>query len=167
MASFFRAAAGQLDDAVMRNLERNLHYRATKKKLDEDAEFAKRVEKVSAFFGIAGVFVLTAVGMSCWGEGQFRWGAALISCDIPVSLFAYNCYTAAENFRGEVLENPLQLMVLTTPEKEIPINQIALRKCLLKGTVFFEPFLGMHMRVCIQNNLTPPSSPVSQPRRKK
>ena len=50
-------------------------------------------------------------------------------------------YEASENFRSQVREDPEKLMVLAGANEPILVNDVAMKKCLLNKTLFFEPFM--------------------------
>jgi hypothetical protein len=135
----------------IKNIEANkANVDATKGKLLEDAERALTVQKVSIVTGLAGV-ALAGLAVSCFAAGEEKMGTALLCVDTALLISSYNSYTASENFRSQVYESPLELMVITAAGNPVTINQVALRKCLLNGTLFFEPALGFYAEVVIRS----------------
>lgn len=133
------------------NIEANkANVNVTKARLVEDAERALIVQKASIVTGLAGV-VLAGLAVSYFAAGEEKMGMALLCVDAALLISSYNSYTASENFRSQVYENPLELMVITAAGNPVPVNQVALRKCLLKGTLFFEPALGFYAEVVIRS----------------
>lgn len=122
----------------------------TKGRLEEDAARASTMQKVSVAAGLAGVALAGAV-VSCFASGEEKLGTSLLCADVALLIFSYNAYKASENFRSQVYENSIELMTLTAKGNPVPVNQIALRKCLLQGTLFFEPFVGLYARVVIKS----------------
>jgi len=151
MAILWKIFTGGVDKAVQEKLEANPSYRAIKKELEADAEQAATVEKVSIVIGLTGIFALTALAVKYFEADRAVMGGAVMAATVPLSIFSYDCYQAAENLRSQVLENHAELILFREPDNHMIVNQIALRKCLLKGTVFFEPALGLYCAACVNS----------------
>jgi len=122
----------------------------TRDRLVEDAERALTVQKVSVVTGLAGVAVF-GLAVSCFAAGEKKMGTTLLCVDAVLLISSYNSYKASENFRSQVYENSLELMVVTAAGNRVPVNRVALRKCLLNGTLFFEPFLGLYAETVVKS----------------
>ena len=152
MSFLFRTITGQVDQAFRVRLEANKFYTQIKFDLDQTAERAAIFEKV-ALVGLAGVLGLVILGATYSAEGRDHLGKALLLAAVPVCILSYDCYQASENIRGEVLENPEGLMVIENADAVIKVNRVALRRCLLNKTIFFEPFLDLYIKACIKKHL--------------
>lgn len=153
MAVLLSAVTGAVDKAVRQELEQNEHYQDAKLDLEEEAQRAATVEKVSIVVGLSAIFGLTILAVKYFEADRVVMGGAVMAATVPVSILSYDCYQASENFRSQVYENPTELMVLPIKNRQVPINQIALRKCLLKGTICFEPFLEVYKQTCMNNRI--------------
>ena len=153
MAVLLSAVTGAVDKAVRQELEQNEHYQDAKLDLEEEAQRAATVEKVSIVVGLSAIFGLTIFAFKYFESGRAVLGGVVMAGTVPVSILSYDCYQASENFRSQVYENPTELMVLPIRNRQVPINQIALRKCLLKGTIGFEPFLEVYKLTCMNNRI--------------
>ncbi len=135
----------------IKNIEANkANVDLTKTRLVEDAERALTAQKVSIVAGLAGV-ALAGLAWSCFAVGEKKMGTALLCADVALLISSYNTYKASENFRSQLFENSLELMVITAAGTPVPINQVKLRKCLLDGTLFFEPFVGLYAGVVVKS----------------
>ena len=152
MSFLFRTITGQVDQAFRGRLEGNKFYTQIKFDLDQTAERAAIFEKV-ALVGLAGVLGLVILGATYSAEGRDHLGKALLLAAVPVCILSYDCYQASENIRSEVLENPEGLMVIENADAVIKVNRVALRRCLLNKTIFFEPFLDLYIKACIKKHL--------------
>ena len=139
---------GAIDAAFKQGLERNQNYQNTKAALEEDAEYVSTVGKVAAFIGIGSV-ALAFLGIGFCAARREGEGGAMICGAVPLAILSYDCYRASENFRTQVEEDPVKLMVLASVKKPIPVNIAAARKCLLNKTLFFEPCMDFYIRRCI------------------
>ena len=151
MSILWNTLTGQTDQAVRLKLGENKSYNKIKFDLDLTAERAAIFEKV-ALVGLAGVLGLVILGASYSAEGREHLGKALSLAAVPVCILSYDCYQASENIRSEVMENPEKLMVIEDAEKPVKVNRVALRKCLLNKTIFFEPFLDLYIKACIKSS---------------
>ncbi|HEY5235685.1 MAG TPA: hypothetical protein VIJ14_05870 [Rhabdochlamydiaceae bacterium] len=145
MSTVVDVLKGAVDAAFRNELEKNRYYKSTKQKLEADAVYVGTVEKVAAAVGLASS-ALAVLGIGCCASGHEQAGAALICVDVPLAILAYGCYKASENLRTQVFEDPVKWMVLDPANKKVLVNVVELRKCLLNGTVFFEPFVGLYGR---------------------
>ena len=144
MSMTVNVLTGVLDAAFKQKLEQSRQYKKIKEELEEDAEYVGTVEKVAAFFGIAGI-ALAFLGIGYCAARRERTGGVMICGAVPLAILSYSCYQASENFRTQVQEDPVKLMTLTTVDKPISVNIVALRKCLLKKTLFFEPCMNFYI----------------------
>src|SRR5216684_2127520 len=121
MSSFLgalRSVAQGVSD--VQNIEANkANVDATKVKLVEDADRALTSQKVSVAAGLSGI-ALGCLAVSCFAVGEEKMGTALLCVDAMVLISSYNIYKASENFRSQVFENPLELMVITAAGKRVP-----------------------------------------------
>jgi hypothetical protein len=140
---------GAVDAVFRQKLEQNQPYQNMKAALEADAEYVGTVEKVAACVGIGGV-VLTFFGIGFCAARREGTGGVLIYSAVPLTIFSYDWYQASENFRTQMQEDHLKLMVLKVNEP-ILVNVVALRKCLLKKTLFFEPFMGFYIRSSLRS----------------
>lgn len=152
MATVTEMFKGAVDAAFRKGLEDNKEYKAMKRKLEADAEYVGTVGKVAAVLGYTST-TLATLGLGCCATGHEKVGIALICFNVPLSILALNASKASENFRTQVFEAPMKLMVLITVDQKIIVNPVELRKCLLNGTVFFEPLVGVYGRKCLSNSL--------------
>ena len=141
---------GALDAAFRQTLEQSQHYQNTKADLEADAEYASTVGKVAAFIGIGGI-TLAFLGLGYCAARREGAGGAMMCGAVPLAIVSYDCYQASENFRTQVEEDPAKLMVITRTNEPIPVNLVALRKCLLNKTLFFEPMMGFYIRRTIRS----------------
>jgi hypothetical protein len=137
-----RDASNVLDNKE--NVER------TMARLSVDAERAYTAQKVSIVVGLGGI-ALGCLAVSCFAAGEEKMGTVLICADTALLISSYNTYKASENFRTQLGEDMLELMVMTAKGQEVPINRTKLRKCLLKGTLFFEPALGLYAGLVVKS----------------
>jgi hypothetical protein len=140
MSVIFNALTGSVDKTLRQNLEKNPHYKAAKADLEENAEFMGTIGKVSAFIGI-GSIVLTCLGIGYCAARREGKGEMLLCGAVPLAILSYDFYQASENFRSQVREDPEKLMVLAGANEPILVNDVAVKKCLLNKTLFFEPFM--------------------------
>jgi hypothetical protein len=140
MALFTGLLSGAVDTNCRQALENNKHYKKAKADLDEYAEYQSTVGKVAAFIGI-GSIVLTFLGIGYCAARRQGTGEILVCAAVPLAIVSYDCYQASENFRSQVREKPEELMALGPANKPIPLNVVALKKCLLNKTLFFEPLM--------------------------
>lgn len=152
MAIIVDAIKSRLNQATRVKLEENKFYTQVKFDLDQTAERAAIFEKF-ALLGLAGVLGLVVLGASYSAEGREQVGKALSLAAVPVCILSYDCYQASENIRSEVMENPEGLMVIENADGPVKINRVALRRCLLNKTIFFEPFLDLYIKACIKKHL--------------
>ena len=145
MSTAVNLFTGAIDAAVRQKLEQSEHYQDIKEDLEGDAEYLGTVEKVAAFFGIVGI-TLAFLGIGYCVARRERAGGVMVSGAVPLAILSYSCYQASENFRTQVKEDPVKLMILNTVNEPIPVNVVALRKCLLNKTLFFEPFMDFYIR---------------------
>lgn len=131
---------GAVDTSCRQGLEKNKHYKKAKARLEADAEFQGTVGKVAAFIGI-GSIVLAFLGVGYCAARREGRGEILVCTAVPLAIISYDCYQASENFRSQVRENPEELMVFGDANKPILVNDVAVKKCLLNKTLFFEPFM--------------------------
>jgi hypothetical protein len=150
MSFLFRTITGQVDQAFRGRLEANKFYTQIKFDLDQTAERAAIFEKV-ALVGLAGVLGLVVFSTTYSAAGREHLGKALSMAAVPLCILSYDCYQASENIRSEVMENPEGLMVIEDADGPVKINRVALRRCLLNKTLFFEPFLGIYIKACIKS----------------
>lgn len=152
MAILLRAFTGHVDQVSRVNLENNKFYQSIKFDFDRTAERAATFEKM-ALFGLAGAIGLVILGASYSAGGSDSVGKVLSMAAVPVCILSYNCYQASENFRSEVIENPERLMVIAGVDEDsvVTVNRVALRRCLLNKTIFFEPFLDLYIKACMKS----------------
>jgi hypothetical protein len=154
MSALFNVITGAVDQAAKEKLEASPCYRKAKRELEVNAERAATVEKISIVVGLSAIFVMTTLAIRYFEDDRAALGGAVMAATVPLSILSYDCYQASENFRSQVYEDPTKLMVLSV--KNVPINSIELRKCLLKGTICFEPFLEgykqTYMDILIEEN---------------
>lgn len=149
----WKAITGRVDNAVQEQLESSPSYRRVQKELVADGQRAVTVETVSIVAGLTGIFALTALAVKYFEDDRSIMGGACLAGTVPLSLLSYDCYQAAENLRSQLMENHTELIAITKSDKSekpiISVSRVAMRKCLLKGTVFFEPVLGLYCAACI------------------
>jgi hypothetical protein len=150
MSTVVDVLKGAVDAAFRQNLEQSQHYQNTKAELEADAEYVGTVGKVAAYIGIGSV-ALAFLGIGFFAARREGTGGAMICGAVPLAIFSYDCYQASENFRTQVEEDPVKLMTLATVNDPIPVNVVALRKCLLNKTLFFEPFMDFYIRRSIRS----------------
>ncbi len=138
--SIFDAVTKSVDKALRQNLERNPQYKAAKADLEASAEFMGTIGKVSAFIGI-GSIVLVFLGVGYCAARREGKGEALLCGAVPLAIISYDFYQASENYRSQVREDPEKLMILAGANEPVLVNDVAVKKCLLNKTVFFEPFM--------------------------
>ncbi len=131
---------GNIDAACRQKLEENKHYQDAKADLEEHAELLGTGGKVAAFFGIVSITALF-LGVGYCAARREGIGEALVCTAVPLAIISYDCYQSAENFRSQVREEPETLMVLAGANEPIAVNVVAVKKCLLNKTLFFEPFM--------------------------
>jgi hypothetical protein len=149
MSTAANLLTGVIDAAVIQRLEESQHYQNTKADLEADAEYIGTVGKVAALIGI-GSIALVFLGLGYCAARREGAGGAMICGAVPLAIFSYDCYQASENFRTQVEEDPVRLMAFTTVNEPIPVNVVALRRCLLNKTLFFEPVMNFYIRRSIR-----------------
>jgi hypothetical protein len=152
MSAVFSRLAGAFDATLTRELEKSQHYKNTKANLKADAEYVRTVEKVAAFIGMGG-FAFTLIGLGCCASRREDTGGVMICGAVPLAILSYDCYQASENFRTQVDEDPLKLMVVAGVNDPVVVNFVELRKCLLNKTLFFEPCLSLYASHCLKNTM--------------
>lgn len=146
-----------MDKACRQNLEQNKNYQNAKAELEEQAELLGTAGKVSVFFGIVSVAAVF-IGIGYCAACREGIGEAMVCTAVPLAIFSYDCYQSSENFRSLVREEPETLMDLSRVDKPILLNVVAVKKCLLNKTLFFEPFMDYFyeplLDLCVNHNIT-------------
>lgn len=137
-------------------MKKNKNYQKAKAELEEQAELLGTAGKVSVFFGIVSVAAVF-IGIGYCAARREGIGEVMVCTAVPLAIFSYDCYQSAENFRSQVREEPETLMDLSSVDRPILLNIVAVKKCLLHKTLFFEPFMDYFyeplMDLCVNHNI--------------